>query len=205
MVAVAERLYRSRDDRMLAGVAAGVAEMLDADPSLVRILWALLTIFTGGLAFLVYIVMAIVVPVAPPGYETTRPTGFGTDGSVGGGGAPGSAGGASAAGFAGGADAAGAADAAPGPPPGGRPAGQAPSYWTTDREARRAARRARRNAGEPGRGGIVGGVVLIIIGGFFLVREFVPWFDWHLWWPIGLIALGGLLLVLAMRPGQPSD
>jgi phage shock protein C len=204
---VAERLYRSRDDRMLAGVAAGVAETLDADPSLVRILWALLTIFTGGLAFLVYIVMAIVVPVAPPPYETTRPTGFGTDGPVDGGVAPGSADGASAAGFAEGSAAAGAAGTAAGTAPGagGPPAGQASSYWTTDREARRAARRARRNSGEPSRGGIIGGVVLIVIGGFFLIREFVPWFDWHLWWPIGLIALGGLLLVLAMRPGQSSD
>ena len=39
---MAERLYRSREDRMLAGVAGGVAETLDADPSLVRIVWALL-------------------------------------------------------------------------------------------------------------------------------------------------------------------
>ena len=56
------RLYRSRRDRMLAGVAGGLAEMWDADPSLVRIIWALLVIFTGGIALLVYIVMAIVVP-----------------------------------------------------------------------------------------------------------------------------------------------
>ena len=56
------RLYRSRHDRMLAGVAGGLAEMWGADPSLVRVIWALLVIFTGGLAFLVYIVMALVVP-----------------------------------------------------------------------------------------------------------------------------------------------
>ena len=61
---MAERLYRSRDDRMLAGVAGGVAEMLDADPSIVRIAWALLAILTGGIALVVYIVMAIVVPEA---------------------------------------------------------------------------------------------------------------------------------------------
>ncbi len=60
---------------MLAGVAAGVAETLDADPSLVRILWAMLAIFTGGIAFVVYIVMAIVVPEAPAGSETRTPTG----------------------------------------------------------------------------------------------------------------------------------
>ena len=45
-----DRLYRSRQDRMLAGVAGGLAEMWDADPSLVRIIWALLVIFTGGIA-----------------------------------------------------------------------------------------------------------------------------------------------------------
>jgi phage shock protein C len=57
-----ERLYRSRDDRMLAGVAGGLAEIWDADPSLVRIVWALLVVVTGGLALLLYVVMAIVVP-----------------------------------------------------------------------------------------------------------------------------------------------
>ena len=57
-----ERLYRSRDDRMLAGVAGGLAEIWDADPSLIRIVWALLVVLTGGVALLVYIIMAIVVP-----------------------------------------------------------------------------------------------------------------------------------------------
>ncbi len=59
---MAGRLYRSRRDRMLAGVAGGLAEMWGADPALVRIIWALLVIVTGGAALLVYIVMAIVVP-----------------------------------------------------------------------------------------------------------------------------------------------
>lgn len=71
------RLYRSRRDRMLAGVAGGLAEMWGADPSLVRIIWALLVVFTGGIALLVYIVMAIVVPeedeVFGPGGAPPRP------------------------------------------------------------------------------------------------------------------------------------
>src|SRR6476659_1023504 len=62
-----DRLYRSRDDRMLAGVAGGLAELWDADPSLIRIVWAILVILTGGLALVVYIVMAIVVPERPDG------------------------------------------------------------------------------------------------------------------------------------------
>ena len=52
---------------MLAGVAGGLAEIWDADPSLVRVGWALLAILTGGVALIVYIVMAIVVPEEPFG------------------------------------------------------------------------------------------------------------------------------------------
>jgi len=56
------RLFRSRDDRMLAGVAGGLAELWDADPSVVRVVWAILVPFTGGFALLAYVIMALVVP-----------------------------------------------------------------------------------------------------------------------------------------------
>ena len=184
---MAERLYRSREDRMLAGVAAGVAETLDADPSLVRIVWALLAIFTGGIALVVYVVMAIVVPEAPDDWQPsarapgTPPPGTPPQG------APGSPEPASAA----------TESATAGSPP--------PSYWASSRDARRAARRARRDEREPGRGGLVVGLVLIVIGGAFLLREFVPWFDWRVWWPVGLIVAGGLFLIFALRPDRPSE
>jgi phage shock protein C len=71
---VDDRLYRSPDDRMLAGVAGGVAERLDTDPSIIRIVWAVLIFLTGGLALLVYVVMAIVVPERPSD-GPTRATG----------------------------------------------------------------------------------------------------------------------------------
>lgn len=58
------RLYRCRHDRRLAGVAAGVAEYFDADPTVVRILW-ILSIFLGGSGLLLYIAMAIIVPLEP--------------------------------------------------------------------------------------------------------------------------------------------
>jgi len=73
---VTDRLYRSTDDRMLAGVAGGVAETLDADPSLIRIVWALLVVLTGGVALIVYVGMAIVVPERPPGMPIGRPEAF---------------------------------------------------------------------------------------------------------------------------------
>ncbi len=59
------RLYRSRTDTVIGGVAAGVAAYLNADPALVRIAWAILVPLTGGAALLAYIVAWIVVPEAP--------------------------------------------------------------------------------------------------------------------------------------------
>jgi phage shock protein C len=58
------RLYRCRENRLLAGVAAGVAERLGVDPSLVRILW-LVSAFFWGLGILLYIAMAFIVPLEP--------------------------------------------------------------------------------------------------------------------------------------------
>jgi len=57
-------LYRCRHDRRIAGVAAGVAEYFDLDPTIVRLVW-LVSIFFGGFGLLLYIVMAIVVPNEP--------------------------------------------------------------------------------------------------------------------------------------------
>jgi phage shock protein PspC (stress-responsive transcriptional regulator) len=44
---VNDRLYRSRDERIFAGVAGGVAERFDLDPSLVR-RWVILMFVTGS-------------------------------------------------------------------------------------------------------------------------------------------------------------
>jgi phage shock protein C len=61
---VNRRLYRCQDDRMIAGVAAGIAERFDIDLTIVRLLWVL-SIFFGGLGLFAYVVMAIVVPLEP--------------------------------------------------------------------------------------------------------------------------------------------
>jgi phage shock protein PspC (stress-responsive transcriptional regulator) len=58
------RLYRCRHDRRVAGVASGVAEFFDLDPTVVRVAW-FLSIFFGGLGIFVYIVMALIVPLEP--------------------------------------------------------------------------------------------------------------------------------------------
>ena len=55
------KLVRSKDDRMIAGVAAGLANYFGMDPTIIRILWVLLTL-AGGAGILIYILMAIFVP-----------------------------------------------------------------------------------------------------------------------------------------------
>lgn len=59
------RLYRSRRDSILGGVAGGVADYFDMDPSIVRIVWAVLALVTGGIFLVLYLVMWIVVPEGP--------------------------------------------------------------------------------------------------------------------------------------------
>ena len=68
------RLYRCRHDRRLAGVAGGLAEFFDLDPTLIRILW-FLSIFLGGLGIFLYIGMAIIVPLEPLAPDAATPGG----------------------------------------------------------------------------------------------------------------------------------
>lgn len=59
-----KRLYRSRANRMLAGVCGGLAEYLEVDPTLVRLVCVAL-VFMGGFGLLVYVASAIIVPNNP--------------------------------------------------------------------------------------------------------------------------------------------
>jgi phage shock protein PspC (stress-responsive transcriptional regulator) len=194
---------------MLAGVAAGVAETLDADPSLVRIAWAVLAILTGGIAILVYIVMAIIVPEAPSEpWEPWQPgSAWPGSGAPGGGLPPAPPAPPEIAGPPATAGTPIAASASPAPEiePSAvnPPAIQTRAEWhASQRAARRARRRERMDSGETG---LIVGVVLIAIGALFLVRQAIPWFDFHVWWPLGIVGLGVLLLAVALRPGRPGD
>ena len=62
------RLFRSVTDRKLGGVCAGLAEYMDMDISLVRVL-AAISIFFYGVGLMAYLVAWIVIPEAPPGAE----------------------------------------------------------------------------------------------------------------------------------------
>lgn len=58
------RLYRSRREKMIAGVCGGLAAYFHMDPSLMRLIF-ILFLLLGGSAFLVYLVMWLVVPLEP--------------------------------------------------------------------------------------------------------------------------------------------
>ncbi len=69
------RLRRSRD-RMVAGVAGGIAEYVDIDPTIVRLVFAVLLILGAGITwFLVYALLWILMPEAPEGAATPRSEG----------------------------------------------------------------------------------------------------------------------------------
>lgn len=56
------RLFRSESDRKISGVAGGLAEALDIDPTLVRLLWVLVVLVTSGVGLLAYLAMWAIVP-----------------------------------------------------------------------------------------------------------------------------------------------
>ena len=60
-------MYRSREHRILAGVCGGLADRLGWSPTLVRILWLLLSLIPGPL-WVVYVVMWILIPEEPKRY-----------------------------------------------------------------------------------------------------------------------------------------
>jgi phage shock protein C len=58
-----KRLFRNEHDKVVAGVSSGIAEYMEVDVTIIRLLFVLSTIFLVGTGVLVYIVMWIVVPV----------------------------------------------------------------------------------------------------------------------------------------------
>ncbi len=59
------RLMRSRTDRTCAGVCGGLAEYIDWDPTIIRLLWILALFLSGGMALFAYLVFWIIMPDAP--------------------------------------------------------------------------------------------------------------------------------------------
>ncbi len=93
----------------------------------------------------------------------------------------------------------------PGAPSGGYVAPDYHAQRAAARAARRADRAARRAEHGVGGGALVFGIILILIGGYFLVREYIPQIDIDVVWPLVIIVLGVVLLFGALRPRTGPD
>jgi phage shock protein C len=61
-----KHLYRSSTNKALAGICGGLGEYWDIDPVVLRLLWVLVTVFTGfAPGIIAYILAAFVIPVKP--------------------------------------------------------------------------------------------------------------------------------------------
>lgn len=171
-----KRLYRSSRERILGGVAGGIGDYFDIDPTLVRLAWILLA-FAGGVGILGYVVAWIIIPEAP---WRSRPSGEGRErsGSAAVGEQP------SAAGTAGDAGETGAASAA---------------VYVTREEGERHYRFGSDS------GAWIFGAVLVGLGFFLLVRNFWPALWTIPFWPIILILVGAMLLAGAFRHEHNHD
>jgi len=196
-----DRLYRSLDDRILAGVAGGMAEAWDLDRAIVRLAWVIMTPITAGFALVVYVILAIVVPEGSSGMfaSPTTDAAAGTTPPA----PPGPGTGPSATPLGPG--------AAPGRSSPTADAGWQPGAptWREERRAEQARRRAGRAAwraqrraargGRPDDSTIIAGVVLIVLGAVFFASQLLPAFNWAFAWPVALIALGALLIIRSAR------
>ena len=189
-----ERLYRSVDDRVIAGVCGGLADRLALDPSLVRVAWAVLALVTGIFPLLVvYVIMAAVVPEDPKGFAGAWPSptppaapwGPAAPGQTEAPGEPEAPIPADAA-----ADPAAATSAgAPGP-------AAPPTPWD---QGAPPPRRARERRERDPLLGIIGGLGLVALGVYFLVRDQIA-IDWGIVWAAGLVAVGAVVILAALRP-----
>ena len=58
-----KKLYRNTANKMIAGVCSGLAEYLNIDPTIVRLIWALISLSGAGL--LAYLIAALIIPEKP--------------------------------------------------------------------------------------------------------------------------------------------
>jgi phage shock protein C len=60
-----KKLYRSRDDRMVSGLCAGIGKYLGVDSTVVRVVYTVASILLGGLPIIIYLILIMVVPEEP--------------------------------------------------------------------------------------------------------------------------------------------
>lgn len=168
------RLYRSREDRMISGVCAGIADYFGIDPTVVRLLAVVLLVVGNVATLIAYIVLAIVLPEAPDAAQTASGR---TE-------APAATGDPSEESQ----EASTPAVAAPAPEP------VTGSTWSA------AEVRTHHRSGRVS-GGLTAGLVLIAIGVILLVGRVDPaWGIWNLW-PVIIIVAGFIQAITPDRNG----
>ena len=60
-----KRLYRSRKETILGGICGGIAEHIDVDPSLIRLVWIVVSLISLGTGIIVYLAAWIIIPESP--------------------------------------------------------------------------------------------------------------------------------------------
>lgn len=229
-----DRLYRSVDDRVVAGVCGGLAARLAVDPSLVRIAYVVVALLTGVFPLLIlYVIMAAVIPEEPTGFagvgRSPTPPGPGavpgwtppggpaptaawppqqdTTGTAwppqpDATGAPPTDAAAAAWPAVGGAveGAAGqdATIAGSAPPPGPPPDASAPPWPAAAPVPTWDPGAPRRRSADPVLA-VVGGLALVALGVYFLVRDRLD-IDWGVVWAAGIVAVGVVVVLAALRP-----
>jgi phage shock protein PspC (stress-responsive transcriptional regulator) len=73
------KLYKSTTDKKISGVCGGLAENLGVDPSIVRIIWAVISVFYG-IGIILYIIAALILPEGRPEDYEGRTQKSNTDG-----------------------------------------------------------------------------------------------------------------------------
>jgi phage shock protein C len=194
-----ERLYRSVDDRVIAGVCGGLAVRLALDPSLVRVLWVVVALITGVFPLLVlYVIMAAVVPEDPKGFAGAWPSPTPPGAPV----WPETATQPDAAAQPDAAQpdvaqpdvAASPADATVAGAP--APATPAPTWYQGSPPPPGKPRERRER--DP-LIATIGGLVLVALGVWLLVRDRIA-VDWAVVGAAGLVALGAVVILAALRP-----
>ena len=56
------KLHKSRNNRWIAGVCGGLGEYFNIDPTIIRLIWAVGTVFSMGFGIILYIIFWIVIP-----------------------------------------------------------------------------------------------------------------------------------------------
>ena len=179
-----DRLYRSRRDRVIGGLAAGLARNLGIDVTWVRVGWVVLAFLTQGLAILVYIALLFVVPEEPEGVDGVSGATSGAEP------APEPAGDRAAD-----ADATTASGWVTDRPTSAAPGGGVPPRSPLERWLGRGD--SSRNAA------LVVGIVLVGAGAWLLLRRYIN-IDFDLGWPVVAIVLGVILVLAALRSGGRS-